>query len=223
MRASAAPLSLVFFTVSCLVFAGCDEPEKIFVVSPPAGGTPTTTPPPPAPVFFEGDARTSSDAVAVLAGRHHDEQGPSTPDDVWLYAIALWQTGHPLEPGEHLTSVDVLVRIDPRSNPELLGTETTGSWCPGSGAQVTATGRPGEWRIQRSPASDDCTCGDPHPGIDTDVPYTVGGVRLKIHAAGKWRVDVAPATGPPACDCPRGCINGMSFFGGTLNVPQVYP
>ena len=36
-------------------------------------------------------------------------------------------------------------------------------------------------------------------------------------------VALAPASGTPACDCPQGCLTGLSFFGGRLNVPTVYP
>jgi hypothetical protein len=189
---------------------GCDVADQ--KVYGPATVVPGNNDNPQAPMAtFQKDAATTTNAVAVSAHAY-------SADDLWLNAEALW-TSHPMDGNDHPTSVDLLLRIDPGSNPEVLEADGLGSWCGGSALQVVSTGNPGEWRIQRSPGSQDCSCVDPWADYGA-FNYRLGGVRLKIHTPGQWRVEVAPASSTPFCECEQGCFTGLSYFGGTLTVPS---
>jgi hypothetical protein len=204
MRRHAAPFAFVL-----ALCTGCEEAEKVFVDRPPEEHEPTAP-------QFQADTRTTNDAVIVDVWIMRDEHGPLR-DKVWVVAQAAWLDYYTGD--DRPTSADLLLRIDPGSHPELLESNPLGTWCSGGEFQVSPTGNPGEWRIQRAPGPNDCTC-----SWDTDFSFGFGGVFLKVNTPGQWRLDVAPASETPYCDCVGGCSMGLSYVGGTLTVaPEEEP
>ena len=184
---------------------GCDSDQKVLGPAPVVPPTSSTQ------ASFLADSVTPEHGIAVSAhitGRN----------DVYLSPEIAWSF-HPHETGDYPTSMDLLLRIDPGADAELVPPSeyNSGSWCIKVPIEVSSTGTPGEWRLRRTARTGDCECiGDWNFWSGKDL----GSVHLKIHRPGTWRVEVAPASAHAFCECQRGCIPGLSFRGGTLTVPE---
>jgi hypothetical protein len=189
--------------VLALLLSGCEE--QVIVQAPaPAPATPNSPEDPDVATFTMDEPQGTGPVVSL---------GP----DVWsrnnfsFTLFAPWL--------DQPTSADVLLQIDPAAAAEVsLRHGGAGRWC-NPPAELTATGNPGEWRIHRSPGPDDCTCPNDPSDWDWGPFFYLADLEVTFPNPGDWRVEVAPASATPVCDCTVGCRTDVGFSRGLAHVP----
>ena len=184
-------LLTLLFCVACSDSSVFD-PRSLDV---PANTTPSFTPDP----FPTGKAITMSGTTVN-----------DTDLDLWL--TAGWTDSLN---GPNLRTADLLLRIDPGAQAEVLSVED-GSWCGSELPSVTPNGSPGEWRFVKSAEPDDCTC-PASEGWEGPFPDTLGVIRVRIHQPGTWRVSLAEGSATPACECGGNCPSDIVLSGGSVS------